>query len=125
MWHQARTNERKLRGTMIDYRKRAERRRAHQKRLVCQQHRSFRISRVLTDLNFAQLQDPFQQIRINGRKSELHINAGEREDVETGKNLVPWQGQSDNMIDRYRCAPSLHLLCTLPPSCTCRQRLIA
>lgn len=34
MWHAARAQERKLRGTMIDYRKRAERRRAYQRRLV-------------------------------------------------------------------------------------------
>lgn len=34
MWHEARRQEKKLRGMMVDYRKRAERRRAFYERMV-------------------------------------------------------------------------------------------
>lgn len=34
MWHEARKQEKKLRGMMVDYRKRAERRRAFYERMV-------------------------------------------------------------------------------------------
>lgn len=34
-----------------------------------------------------QMQDPFQSIRVYARPAELHINAKEREEVESEKNL--------------------------------------
>ena len=34
MWHEARKQEKKLRDTMVDYRKRAERRRVHYEKMV-------------------------------------------------------------------------------------------
>lgn len=33
------------------------------------------------------MQDPFQELRIYGRKIELSLNGKDREDVESGKNL--------------------------------------
>jgi arginine/serine-rich splicing factor 16 len=37
MWHEARKHERKLRGMMVDYKKRAERRREYYEKIVSEQ----------------------------------------------------------------------------------------
>eukprot|EP00123_Amoebidium_parasiticum_P008414 comp18786_c0_seq2/m.20695 comp18786_c0_seq2/g.20695 ORF comp18786_c0_seq2/g.20695 comp18786_c0_seq2/m.20695 type:complete len:245 (-) comp18786_c0_seq2:120-854(-) len=81
MWHQARAQERKLRGMMIDYKKRAERKKSYYSKL--------------------QKLDPFQMLRVQGLKIELQLDPANRDIVESGKNLMPWQGQEDNMIDRF------------------------
>jgi hypothetical protein len=35
MWHEARKQEKKIRGLMVDYKKRAERRREYYEKIVC------------------------------------------------------------------------------------------
>jgi arginine/serine-rich splicing factor 16 len=66
MWHAARAQEKKLRGMVVDHKKRAERKRAWFS---------------------ARTMDAFQMIRCHGSKVNLEINPLQREIVESGKNL--------------------------------------
>eukprot|EP01134_Creolimax_fragrantissima_P007056 CFRG7056T1 len=80
MWHQSRANEKRVKGLIVDHKKRAERRRQR----------------------IAQFQsDPFQHLRVNGSAMTLNINPSEREKVESGSHLVAWQTDGNVMIDRF------------------------
>ena len=54
MWHEARRQERRIRGLMVDYRKRAERRREFYERIK---------------------QDPTQFLRVYGRPYKIHLES--------------------------------------------------
>ncbi|RDD44987.1 CLK4-associating serine/arginine rich protein [Trichoplax sp. H2] len=73
MWHEARKHEKKLRGMMVDWKKRAERRRQYYESLAS---------------------DPFQQLRIVGVAAKIHINV-----VESSDSMMQWRGQPDILID--------------------------
>lgn len=95
MWHEARRQEKKLRGMMVDYRKRAERRRAFYERMK---------------------QDPTQFLRVYGQKYKIHIDpqlssAGDGKTV-----MMPWQGDSNNMIDRFDVRAHLDIIPEQPSS---------
>ncbi|KAH0631500.1 hypothetical protein JD844_005844 [Phrynosoma platyrhinos] len=64
MWHEARKHERKLRGMMVDYKKRAERRREYYEKIV-------------------------------------HLDSAVALAAESPVNMMPWQGDTNNMIDRF------------------------
>eukprot|EP00731_Ephydatia_muelleri_P022117 Em0014g708a len=77
MWHEARKQEKKIRGVMIDFQRRAERRREHYERTRG---------------------DPNQLLRVYGGQCKLHLDptGGERDST-----MIPWQGDPDNLISRY------------------------
>jgi len=80
---------------MVDYRKRAERRRAFYERMK---------------------QDPTQFLRLYGQKCKIHIDpqlaaAGDGKSV-----MMPWQGDSNNMIDRFDVRAHLDMIPPQPPS---------
>eukprot|EP00128_Syssomonas_multiformis_P001184 Colp12_sorted_trinity150504_noHs@21876 len=80
IWHAARAQEKIVRGMISDHRKRSEKRRE-----FYEKNRG----------------DPHQLLRIYGNRCQLHID--ERITM-PGKNpdgLMPWQGNGDNMIDRF------------------------
>ncbi|XP_057303249.1 CLK4-associating serine/arginine rich protein-like [Hydractinia symbiolongicarpus] len=80
MWQEARKQEKKLRGILIDYKKRAERRQAFYSKMRM---------------------DPHQLIRIHGQKCKFHM-LGESSSVNnTDGQLMPWQGDEDILIDRF------------------------
>ncbi|XP_019851575.1 PREDICTED: CLK4-associating serine/arginine rich protein-like isoform X1 [Amphimedon queenslandica] len=78
MWHEARKQEKKIREVMVDFQRRAERRREHYDKLKA---------------------DPTSYLRIIGSKCRLHIDptGGER----YSSTMIPWQGDEDNLISRY------------------------
>lgn len=79
MWAEARKQEKKIRGILVDHKRRAERRREYYEKIK---------------------QDPAQFLQISGRSCKLHIdhNAAGPEPPNT---IMPWQGNADILIDRF------------------------
>jgi hypothetical protein len=50
-----------------------------------------------------QAADPLQNLFIMGTSCKLLRGAESHAMNEAGENLVPWNGQQDNMIDRSAC----------------------
>ncbi|KAI0237484.1 hypothetical protein LSAT2_011982 [Lamellibrachia satsuma] len=80
MWHEARRQEKKIRGLMVDYKKRAERRRQYYERIK---------------------QDPTQYVRVIGRQMPIHLEHSVALAAESPQSMMPWQGNSDVTIDRF------------------------
>ncbi|XP_072130643.1 CLK4-associating serine/arginine rich protein isoform X2 [Mobula birostris] len=80
MWHEARKHERKLRGMMVDYKKRAERRREYYEKIK---------------------KDPAQFLQVHGRACKIHLDSAVALAAESPLNMMPWQGDTNNMIDRF------------------------
>ncbi|CAD7087591.1 unnamed protein product [Hermetia illucens] len=80
MWHEARKQERKIRGMIVDYRKRAERRQDFYEKIKA---------------------DPTQFMQIHGRGCKIHLDPAVAAAGDGAAIIVPWQGQKDNLIDRF------------------------
>ncbi|XP_028652110.1 CLK4-associating serine/arginine rich protein isoform X1 [Erpetoichthys calabaricus] len=80
MWHEARKHERKLRGMMVDYKRRAERRREYYEKIK---------------------KDPAQFLQVHGRAYKIHLDPAVAMAAESPVNMMPWQGDANNMIDRF------------------------
>ncbi|GAB0100052.1 CLK4-associating serine/arginine rich protein [Sergentomyia squamirostris] len=80
MWHEARKQERKIRGMLVDYRKRAERRQDFYERIRA---------------------DPTQFLQLHGRKSKIHLDPSVAAAGDSPAIMMPWQGHQDVMIDRF------------------------
>lgn len=80
MWHEARKQERKIRGMLVDYRRRAERRQDFYEKIKA---------------------DPTQFMQIHGRKCKIHLDPAVAAAGESPAVMMPWQGQMDNLIDRF------------------------
>ncbi|KAI9027110.1 alternative splicing regulator-domain-containing protein [Phycomyces nitens] len=80
MWHEARSNEKKIKELMVDHKKRAERRRAYYE---------------------SRRGDPRQLLRVVGSAILLHPDAEQYYHHENTNNLMPWQGDPDIKIDRF------------------------
>jgi len=79
MWAEARKQEKKIRGIMVDHKKRAERRREYYEKIR---------------------QDPAQFLQISGRSYKLHIDHNAT-GPEPPNTIMPWQGNADILIDRF------------------------
>ncbi|KAF4532166.1 hypothetical protein B566_EDAN002227 [Ephemera danica] len=80
MWHEARKQEKKIRGMMVDYKKRAERRREFYEKTKA---------------------DPTQFLQLHGRKSKIYVDPTIATAADSPANMMPWLGQTDNLIDRF------------------------
>ncbi|XP_040581820.1 CLK4-associating serine/arginine rich protein isoform X1 [Lepeophtheirus salmonis] len=81
MWAEARKQEKRLRGLMVDHKRRAERRRDFYEK---------------TKL------DPNQFLQIHGQSARLHFDQSSTMMSGTSNGvMMPWQGQKDNLIDRF------------------------
>lgn len=78
MWQEAKKQEKKLRGIMIDYKKRAERRR---------------------DFYASIRADPASFLQVHGHSMKIHIDQAISAAAES--SLMPWMGDDKNMIDRF------------------------
>ncbi|KAM6289236.1 LOW QUALITY PROTEIN: CLK4-associating serine/arginine rich protein [Aegotheles albertisi] len=95
MWHEARKHERKLRGMMVDYKKRAERRREYYEKIK---------------------KDPAQFLQVHGRACKIHLDSAVALAAESPVNMMPWQGDTNNMIDRFDVRAHLdHIPLYTPP----------
>uniref|UniRef100_A0A3B4AJC7 Suppressor of white apricot N-terminal domain-containing protein n=1 Tax=Periophthalmus magnuspinnatus TaxID=409849 RepID=A0A3B4AJC7_9GOBI len=79
MWQEARKHERKLRGMMVDYKRRGERRREYYEKIK---------------------KDPAQFLQVHGRAYKIHLDPAVALAAESPINM-PWQGDTSNMIDRF------------------------
>ncbi|ESP01597.1 hypothetical protein LOTGIDRAFT_57060, partial [Lottia gigantea] len=89
MWHEARKQERKIRGLMVDYKKRAERRREFYEKIKL---------------------DPAQFVHIYGRPYKIHLDPATAMAAEGPQSMMPWQGHTDNMIDRFDVRAHLDII---------------
>lgn len=80
MWHEARKQERKIRGMLVDYRKRAERRRDFYEKIKA---------------------DPTQFLQVHGRQCKIHLDPVIAAAADGPATMMPWQGQKENLIDRF------------------------
>ncbi|NXX20587.1 CLASR protein, partial [Podargus strigoides] len=94
MWHEARKHERKLRGMMVDYKKRAERRREYYEKIK---------------------KDPAQFLQVHGRACKVHLDSAVALAAESPVNMMPWQGDTNNMIDRFDVRAHLDYIPTYTP----------
>ena len=89
MWHEARKQEKKIRGMMVDYRKRSERR-----RLYYHQIRA----------------DPTQFLRLQGTPCHIYVEEDAAEIEIAASALMPWQGDKTNLIDRFDVRANLDII---------------
>uniref|UniRef100_A0AAG5D0N6 Suppressor of white apricot N-terminal domain-containing protein n=1 Tax=Anopheles atroparvus TaxID=41427 RepID=A0AAG5D0N6_ANOAO len=93
MWHEARKQEKKIRGMLVDYRKRAERRQDFYERIKA---------------------DPTQFLQVHGRKCKIHLDASVATAAENPAIMMPWQGQKENLIDRFDVRAHLDYIPPVP-----------
>lgn len=80
MWHEARKQEKKIQGMMVDYKRRAERRRDYYEKIKS---------------------DPTQFLQLHGRPCKIHLDVAIAAAGDSPANMMPWQGRDDNLIDRF------------------------
>nr|CAH8822016.1 unnamed protein product [Trichobilharzia regenti] len=80
MWQEARKQEKHIKTLMVDYKRRAERRRDYYERIK---------------------QDPIKFLRVFGRSSKLHLDSEVTKAAENPNNMMPWIGDPSIMIDRF------------------------
>ncbi|XP_066540990.1 CLK4-associating serine/arginine rich protein isoform X1 [Hoplias malabaricus] len=95
MWQEARKHERKLRGMMVDYKRRGERRREYYEKIK---------------------KDPAQFLQVHGRAYKIHLDSAVALAAESPVNMMPWQGDTNNMIDRFDVRAHLDYIPTFTPS---------
>ncbi|KAK2707176.1 hypothetical protein QYM36_015007 [Artemia franciscana] len=89
MWAEARKHEKKIRGMMVDHRKRAERRREYYEKIKA---------------------DPTQFLQVHGRKCKIHIDPTIAAAADSPATMMPWQGRTDCMIDRFDSRAHLDII---------------
>ncbi|XP_037123779.1 CLK4-associating serine/arginine rich protein isoform X2 [Syngnathus acus] len=94
MWQEARKHERKLRGMMVDYKRRGERRREYYEKIK---------------------KDPAQFLQVHGRAYKIHLDPAVALAAESPINMMPWQGDASNMIDRFDVRAHLDYVPTYTP----------
>uniref|UniRef100_A0A1E1WQ85 Suppressor of white apricot N-terminal domain-containing protein n=1 Tax=Pectinophora gossypiella TaxID=13191 RepID=A0A1E1WQ85_PECGO len=80
MWHEARKQERMIRGMIVDYRRRAERRKDFYEKIKA---------------------EPTQFLQLHGRPCKIHLDPTVAAAGEGPAIMMPWQGDTNNMIDRF------------------------
>ncbi|XP_077966122.1 CLK4-associating serine/arginine rich protein-like isoform X1 [Styela clava] len=80
MWHEARRQEKKIRKFIVDHKKRSERRHEYYERIK---------------------QDPTKFLQVHGRKAKIHLDGTVAVEADNNHHMMPWQGDSSNMIDRF------------------------
>ncbi|CAH1390241.1 unnamed protein product [Nezara viridula] len=80
MWHEIRKQERKIRCMIVDYKRRAERRRDYYEKIKA---------------------DPTQFLQIHGRSCKIHLDPQVAAAGDSPAVMMSWQGAQDVMIDRF------------------------
>nr|AFK29244.1 CG6695-like protein [Drosophila buzzatii] len=93
MWHEARKQERRIRGLIVDYRKRAERRQYFYDKIQA---------------------DPTQFLQLHGRRSKIYLDPAVAAAGDGDAIIVPWQGHQDNLIDRFDVRAHLDYIAPVP-----------
>lgn len=80
MWHEIRKQERKIRCMIVDYKRRAERRRDYYEKIKA---------------------DPTQFLQIHGRSCKVHLDPQIAAAGDSPAVMMNWQGGQDVVIDRF------------------------
>ncbi|XP_054262730.1 CLK4-associating serine/arginine rich protein [Macrosteles quadrilineatus] len=80
MWQEARKQEKKIRGMLVDYKRRAERRKDYYEKIKA---------------------DPTQFIQLHGRPCKIHLDPAVAIAGDSPANMMSWQGNHDILIDRF------------------------
>lgn len=80
MWHEARKQEKKIRGLLVDYQRRAQRRKDYYEKIRA---------------------DPTQFLQLHGRQCKVHIDPSIAIAANSPATMMPWQGNEEIMIDRF------------------------
>lgn len=89
MWHEARRQEKMIRGMIVDYRRRAERRKDFYEKIKA---------------------DPTQFLQLHGRVCKIHLDPAVAAAGEGPAIMMPWQGDTNNMIDRFDVRAHLDII---------------
>ena len=89
MWHEQRKQERRIRGMMVDRRRRAERRRDYWERIRA---------------------DPNQFLQIHGRSIKIHLDPSIAMAADSPATMMPWPGDQKIMIDRFDARANLDFI---------------
>ncbi|XP_052766809.1 CLK4-associating serine/arginine rich protein-like [Mya arenaria] len=89
MWHEARRQEKKIRGLMVDYKKRAQRRREFYEKIKA---------------------DPAQFVRVFGQTCKINLDPAISIAAESPQTMMPWQDDKSNMIDRFDVRAHLDIM---------------
>mmetsp|Transcript_6501 Transcript_6501/g.9026 ORF Transcript_6501/g.9026 Transcript_6501/m.9026 type:complete len:528 (+) Transcript_6501:36-1619(+) len=85
MWKEARKQEKAIRGIMINHKRKAEKRAA-----------------IMAYQN-----DPTRVLKITGLRMKPVADADQHHRIEEGLTLMPWQGKTEKLIDRFDCRASM------------------
>ncbi|KAK9499038.1 hypothetical protein O3M35_003554 [Rhynocoris fuscipes] len=80
MWHEVRKQEKKIRCMIVDYRKRAERRKDYYEKIKA---------------------DPTQFLQVHGRQCKIHLDPAIAAAADSPANMMNWRGSQDVIIDRF------------------------
>ncbi|XP_077293072.1 uncharacterized protein LOC143916059 [Arctopsyche grandis] len=89
MWHEARKQERLIRGLIVDYRRRAERRRDFYDKINA---------------------DSTQILQVHGRPCKIHLEPAIAAAGDSASIMMPWQGDHSNVIDRFDVRAHLDII---------------
>lgn len=87
MWQEMRKHEKKLRGMIVDYKKRSERRKEYYEKIK---------------------RDPAEFLQIWGRPAKIHLDSAIATAAET--TLTPWRDDETTMIDRFDVRSHLDII---------------
>jgi len=74
MWHEARKQEKKIRGLLVDYQRRAQRRKDYYEKIVSDFfYKSYQQQLLCV---YFQKADPTQFLQLHGRQCKIHIDPG-------------------------------------------------
>ncbi|XP_023349676.1 CLK4-associating serine/arginine rich protein [Eurytemora carolleeae] len=79
MWHEQRKEEKRIKGLLVDKRKRAERRRDYYEKIKT---------------------DPNQFLQVHGRPLKIHLDVNMALAADSPTNMMPWNGDKTILIDR-------------------------
>lgn len=78
MWHEARKQEKKIRGMLVDYRKRADRRKEFYEKIVSKKNRKKNQTKI--KIFHFQKADPNRFLQVHGRKCKIHYEVTDMTD---------------------------------------------
>jgi len=89
MWHEQRKEEKRIRGMLVDRRKRAERRRDYYEKIKG---------------------DPNQFLQVHGTSIRVHLEPSIAIAADSPANMMPWAGDPKIIIDRFDARANLDII---------------
>ena len=118
MWHEQRKEERRIRGMLVDRRRRAERRRDYYERIKADPNQFLQVSCVIftvlrccvSTCCITAITMSIFIIQIHGRSVKIHLDPSIALAADSPANMMPWAGDSKILIDRFDGRANLDLI---------------